>query len=390
MDPLVMSDNAVYITNISAFLPNAPVANNEMEGILGQVGNRTSRARRLVLRANGITSRHYAIDPETLLHNYNNADMTAEAIRALDGPEWSLSDLNCLSCGTSIPDQIMPNHAVMVQGQLGLHHCEAIATSGICISGVTALKYAYMGVLSGIHQNAIATGSDLSSASMKADNFSHEIEANVDNLEKQPELAFEKDFLRWMLSDGAGAMLLQNKPAAKGLSLRIDWLDIISYAGEIAPCMYAGAVKNDDNSLTGWQNFSQQHRAENSVMAVKQDVKLLNDNIIRYTVEKPLAELQEKYSLRADEIDWFIPHYSSAFFREKLLAGLMSVGFKIPMTRWFTNLATKGNTGAASIYIMLEELFHSGTLKPGQKMLCYIPESGRFSTSFMHLTVVQS
>ena len=66
MDPLVMSDNAVYITNISAFLPNAPVANNEMEGILGQVGNRTSRARRLVLRANGITSRHYAIDPETL------------------------------------------------------------------------------------------------------------------------------------------------------------------------------------------------------------------------------------------------------------------------------------------------------------------------------------
>jgi 3-oxoacyl-[acyl-carrier-protein] synthase-3 len=35
-------------------------------------------------------------------------------------------------------------------------------------------------------------------------------------LEKQPELAFEKDFLRWMLSDGAGAVLLENKPAAQG------------------------------------------------------------------------------------------------------------------------------------------------------------------------------
>lgn len=383
-----MSDNAVYITDISAFLPNPPVTNDGMERILGQVGERTSRARRLVLRANGITSRHYAIDPDTLRPNFSNAEMTAEAIRGLNTSQWSLADLDCLSCGTSIPDQIMPNHAVMVQGQLELHHCEAVATSGVCISGVTALKYAYMGVLSGIHQNAIATGSDLASGSMRADNFSHEIEAKVNNLGKQPELAFEKDFLRWMLSDGAGAMLLRNTPAKDGLSLRIDWLDIISYAGEIAPCMYAGAVKNDDNTLTGWQSFSQRDCAENSVMAIKQDVKLLNDNIIHYTVEKPLTELQEKRSLHADEIDWFIPHYSSAFFREKLLDGLKAVNFEIPMTRWFTNLATKGNTGAASIYIMLEALFRSGELKPGQKVLCYIPESGRFSTAFLHLTVV--
>ncbi|MFA7555566.1 MAG: beta-ketoacyl-ACP synthase III [Spongiibacteraceae bacterium] len=383
-----MSDNAVYITDIAAFLPNPPVGNEQMEHILGQVGNRPSRARRMVLRSNGITSRHYAIDPETLLPNYNNAEITAEAIRRLDGRQLSLSEIDCLSCGTSIPDQIMPNHAVMVQGQLGLHHCEAVATAGICVSGIAALKYAYMGVLSGLHQNAIATGSDLSSASMKADNFSQEIDINVDNLEKQPELAFEKDFLRWMLSDGAGAMLLQNKPATTGLSLRIDWLDIISYAGEMAPCMYAGAVKNTNDTLTGWQNFSQQHCAENSVMAVKQDVKLLNDNIIHYTVEKPLIELQQKYALNADEIDWFIPHYSSTFFRDKVFAGLQAANFEIPMQRWFTNLPTKGNTGAASIYIMLEELFQSGQLKSGQKLLCYIPESGRFSTSFLHLTVV--
>ncbi|CAA0106510.1 3-oxoacyl-[acyl-carrier-protein] synthase 3 [Zhongshania aliphaticivorans] len=383
-----MSDNAVYITDISAFLPNPPVTNDQMERILGQVGNRTSRARRLVLRANGIRSRHYAIDPETLAHNYSNADMTAKAIDAITNPQWTLDELNCLSCGTSIPDQLMPNHAVMVQGQLKLRRCEVIATSGVCLSGITALKYAYMGVLSGVHQNAIATGSDLSSASMKADNFSHEIEANVDNLEKQPELAFEKDFLRWMLSDGAGAMLLRNQPASQGLSLRINWLDIISYAGEVESCMYAGAVKNEDGTLTGWQSFSPQQCAENSIMAVKQDVKLLNDNIIEYTVKKPLLELQDKYSLKPDSIDWFVPHYSSAFFRKKLLAGLKSVDFDIPMSRWFTNLATKGNTGAASIYIMLEELFRSGKLKAGQNILCYIPESGRFSTSFLHLTVV--
>jgi len=37
---------------------------------------------------------------------------------------------------------------------------------------------------------------------------------------------------------------------------------------------------------------------------------------------------------------------------------------------------------------MLEELFHSGMLKEGQKILCFIPESGRFSIAYMLLSVV--
>jgi len=49
---------------------------------------------------------------------------------------------------------------------------------------------------------------------------------------------------------------------------------------------------------------------------------------------------------------------------------------------------TTGNVGAASIYLIMEDLFKSGELKPGQHLLCFIPESGRFSHCFMHLTVV--
>jgi 3-oxoacyl-[acyl-carrier-protein] synthase-3 len=58
------------------------------------------------------------------------------------------------------------------------------------------------------------------------------------------------------------------------------------------------------------------------------------------------------------------------------------------MDKWFTNLTKCGNTGAASIYIMIEEIYHSGLLQKGQKLLCYIPESGRFSSAFMLLEVV--
>jgi 3-oxoacyl-[acyl-carrier-protein] synthase-3 len=62
------------------------------------------------------------------------------------------------------------------------------------------------------------------------------------------------------------------------------------------------------------------------------------------------------------------------------------IGFALPYERWFTNLADKGNTGSASIYIILEELFHSGRIQKGQKLLCFIPESGRFSMCYMLLT----
>jgi len=67
---------------------------------------------------------------------------------------------------------------------------------------------------------------------------------------------------------------------------------------------------------------------------------------------------------------------------------MKALGFKIPYERWFINLEEKGNTGAASIYIMLEELFHSGRLRKGQRLFLIVPESGRFSICYAMLTVV--
>jgi 3-oxoacyl-[acyl-carrier-protein] synthase-3 len=37
---------------------------------------------------------------------------------------------------------------------------------------------------------------------------------------------------------------------------------------------------------------------------------------------------------------------------------------------------------------MVDELLRSGRLVSGNRLLCFVPESGRFSGGFMHLTVV--
>lgn len=380
----------VYITDISVQLPNAPVDNDNMERVLGQVGSRPSRARRLILRSNGIRSRHYAIDPATGKPTHTNAQLTAAAVRGLENAGFSLDAMDCLVCGTSIPDQVMPNHAVMVHGELGSASCEVVATAGVCVAGMTALKYAWLGVASGQFRNAVATGSEVASAVLRGHLFEPEVDAKIAALESQPEIAFEKDFLRWMLSDGAGAMRLQPEPAASGLSLRVDWIYQRSYANEQAACMYAGARKAEDGRLIGWKECPPETWLADSVFAIKQDVKQLNEHIIHYTVEKPLRELVDDKQLRSEDIDFFLPHYSSEFFRDKLAAGMAGVGLEIPFERWATNLTTRGNTGSASIYIMIEELFRSGRLQPGQRILCYVPESGRFSTAFMLLTVCDS
>jgi 3-oxoacyl-[acyl-carrier-protein] synthase III len=383
-----MSAQAVYITRTSAVLPNAAVENEDMEAVLGQVGGRPSRARRIVLRNNGIRQRYYVIDPKTGEATYSNASLTAAAVRGLVGDGFSLGDIACLACGTSNPDQLLPNHAVMVHGELGAPAavCEVVATSGVCVAGATALKYAWMAVQTG-SLNAVATGSEVASLGLHATNYEAECEVRSRALEANPELAFDKDFLRWMLSDGAGAWLLEPAPR-RGLNLRIDWIDIFSFAHAMPVCMYMGAEKLPDGALRGWMRYSGREREATSVFALKQDVRLLNEAVVEYTVVKPLQRLLAKRRFEARDIDWFLPHVSSEYFRPRVAAGMERAGLAIPQERWFSNLAWTGNTGSAAIYILLDELMRSGKVAAGQRLLCFVPESGRFSSSFMHLTAI--
>jgi 3-oxoacyl-[acyl-carrier-protein] synthase III len=189
----------VFLTRTAAYLPFAPVANEDIETVLGQIGGKPSRARRLVLRSNGIQSRHYAIDRATGEPALSNAQLTAAAIRLLG----DVGQVDCLATGTSLPDQLMPNHAVMVHGELGWPRLEVVSCAGICLAGTAALKHAWLTLRAGEGRRAVATGSELASPILLARNFEAESEHRIAALEAHPEIAFEKDFLRWMLSDGA-------------------------------------------------------------------------------------------------------------------------------------------------------------------------------------------
>jgi len=382
-----MERKTAYITRSAVCLPNAPVENDQVETILGQVGERPSRARRVVQRSNGIRRRYFVIDPATGKPNYTNASLTAAAIKGLAAGGFSLDQIACLACGTSNPDQLLPNHAVMVHGELGVPVCEVVATSGVCVSGATALKYGWMSVVSGSTPNAVVTGSEVASLALLAQNYGVEPHNGADVLAAHPELAFEKDFLRWMLSDGAGALLIEPAPRA-GLNLRVEWIDIFSYAHMLPTCMYVGAERQADGGLRGWMLYSAREREANSLFTLKQDVRLLNEEVVEHTLVKPLQRVVAQRALTPVGVDWFLPHYSSEYFRKPVAEGLVRAGLPLPQERWFTNLDRVGNVGSASIYIMLDELINSGRLRPGHRLLCWVPESGRFSSGFIYLTAM--
>lgn len=374
----------VYITRVSKFLPNEPVENEAMEEKLGVINGKTSKARRIILRNNQIKTRYYAIDTEGNV-THNNAQLAAEAVEALCDDTFNKSEIELLSCGTSSPDQILPSHAAMVHGFLKNGNLEINSPSGACCSGMNALKYGYMAIKSEQVNNAVCTGSERCSSWMKSDIFEDEV-AHLQEIEEHPILAFNKEFLRWMLSDGAGAVLLESEPNGD-TPLKIEWMEGFSYAFELETCMYAGGEKLEDGSLKPWSEYPADVWGKMSLFAMKQDVKLLSENILIKGVES-LKQAMAKHNITEDDINYYLPHISSYYFKENLYNEIERQGLHLPWEKWFLNLQTVGNVGAGSIYLMLEELVHSGKLKKGEKILLQVPESARFAYSYAYLTVV--
>ena len=104
-----------------------------------------------------------------------------------------------------------------------------------------------------------------------------------------------------------------------------------------------------------------------SILSIKQDVKLLSKNIVLYGGYGVKAAL-DKHGVKSEEIDYFLPHMSSEFFKDKIYQQLIANGTGIMYDKWFVNLSQVGNVGAASVYLMVDELFHSGKLKKGDRI----------------------
>lgn len=377
-------EKKVYITKTSSFFPNEPVKNDDMENYLGLIGNKPSRVKNIVLRQNGIMQRYYALNTNQEI-THTNAQLAALSIRKLFDNEEELNQIEALVCATTSPDQYLPSHAAMVHGELLEKPVEIFSLAGICMCGMHAFKTAYMSIKSSNTHNAVCSTSEVASPGLLSKFYDAEYEA-MTKVEENPIMAFEKDFLRFMLSDGASAVFMSDQRPDEG-GLEVEWIETISYANKQPACMYMLAEATEDGSLKSWKEFSVETISERSIWAVKQNVKLLNSFVVPYFVDA-IEYALSRHQTDLSKVRYVIPHISSMYFYEKLSAEIKSRGIALTKEKWFTNLTTVGNIASAAAFAGLDELLKTKQLNKGEQIMLLVPESGRFSYGIALLTVL--
>ena len=366
----------VYLQSAGAFLPGAPVNNAQMDDYIAPLNRLSQRIKRRILAENGIRERYYAIDAEGRTV-FSNAQLAAGAIRdCLARGGADLSQVSMLASGSSGGDALMPGFANMIQGELAAPPMETLSVHGICAAGVGAIQAAAQGIELGAHRSALAVASEMPSRLFKRSRFAA----------RGYETDFDAHFLRWMLSDGAGALLLSDGAAlagGHGLRLKLKWVHQRAFSGDYPVCMQLGLTEDRERGHLDFGSWAEAEAA--GALSLRQDIRLL-PHLFDIGIHE-YAQLVKDGWVDPARVDHFLCHYSSEKFIPVVEDLMAKAGLAIPRERWYSNLAWRGNTGAASILIMLSEFLQTRTLKPGEQIFCYVPESGRFMAAYLLLEV---
>jgi 3-oxoacyl-[acyl-carrier-protein] synthase-3 len=327
-----------------------------------------AQVQRKILSANGITTRHYALDKnQNATHSIY--ELASEAVKDCLTRDSNPPGIDYLSAGTTYAPLIAPGLASLLHDQLSKDNVlsrplEINSNSGICSSGAQAIVNAARAVKSGDADAAVCVGVEQSSVGLKSKEFHTTYDIPVILRDVRKSKWFMSVFLRFMLSDGAGAFLIEGQPRKDGLSLKVNWTYSRSFANEAPLCM----------------------QLQSSPRMLSQDVRILSKYMAplsKQAVEGALC----KHGETLDSYTMILPHMSSYHFEPSVKKILAELSPNREMPYW-TNLSTAGNTGAASIFIMLDEYMKTKPVAAGDRLLLFVPESGQFNFVLISLTVV--
>ena len=372
----------VYLTAAGACLPGPAVPNDRIAEHIGVIDDQSERLGRLILRQNRIETRHYALTTAGEA-THSNAGLAALAVRdAVVKGGYELSELGLLATATTQGDLIVPGHASAVHGELGTGPMEIASFQSVCASSMMAAKHAMLSVKAGEAELAAAVGSEFSSRWFRPGFY-----APAAEMLQNKAFRMSAEFLRWTLSDGGGAVLFAPAPGRHAPSYKVEWITLTSLADRFETCMIAGQGPEARDDLRKSWSFHPQGpvgAAREGGILLYQDMVLLK-RIIRAWVGEYL-KLVDQTRVDPKGVDWLLCHYSAHSLREEIISILKTTGGMIDEEKWFTNLPTAGNTGSASLFVMLDEFSRKGLAKPGDRIFCIVPESGRAVISFMMLT----
>jgi 3-oxoacyl-[acyl-carrier-protein] synthase III len=236
---------SVYLTATGAFFPGEPVGNDRIDEFVAPLNGTSARLKRRILAENGIEQRYYSTGPDGQTR-FSATQMAAAAIReCLDAAQVPLDAVDMLCTGTSGGDAALPGFANMLQGELAAPPMVTSSHAGVCAAGLSALQHAAMALEAGRTGRALVATSEVPSRLFKRSRFAS----------RGYDIDFDAHFLRWMLSDAAGAWLLETAPRG-ARSLKVLGVHLRSFSGDYPVCMQVGLAAEAPRSYLDYESFA--------------------------------------------------------------------------------------------------------------------------------------
>jgi len=305
------------VAGTGSYLPKLRLSNQDLVERLAKSGLETSDE--WITTRSGISARHFAAEDEL------TSDLAVKAAQsALSSAGITSADLDLIILATSTPDHLggFPSTACVVQDKLGAHTaCAAFDVQAVCAGFTYALATADAFIRAGSYKKVLVIG---------AETFSRILD-------------FQDRGTCVLFGDGAGAVVLEAS----------------NQAGILSTALHADGSQRDILCVPGRSGNGQVHGSPFMTMDGQAVFKLAVK-----VLEQVAHEVLEKANLKAEQIDWLVPHQANIRIMEGTAKKM-----GMSMDKVIVTVHEHGNTSAASIPLALDTGVRSGQIQRGQHLL---------------------
>ncbi len=358
-------NNEVKITGSGSFLPGSPISIDNVDHYLGELTEAPKKIREWLQRMKlmmkemlEVENYYYAIDPVTREFTEDNVSMSFKAAeKALKMANIPASEIEFIAYGSAHQNQ-MPTASVRIQEALGIERCGEISIHANCTSAYKALLVAFDFIKSGRYKNALVISSGISSSELRAEYYN------------QPIVKKEELFLRYFLSDGAGAIVLQADTPGKG-GLYIENVYIESAGGKKPSAMKnkrpAYFMNPREEFEKGLHHLSQmfQNELRNNFHE--------HDGTIFFNGLKRMLEI---YPADLSRLKYFQVNFPSKHIAEMVIEECAALG--VAKETLYTKMSSMGYAGPPMVFICLDKLMREEPFVSGDLVLSFVTEVSKF------------
>lgn len=338
----MLSTAGITIVGTGSYAPGDPVPNAALERVM-KTDDEWIRQR------TGIEQRHFVRNGE------GASDLgVVAAQRAIDNAGLSLDDIDYVIFATMTPDHFIPGPGGVLAAKLGIPGVPVLDIRQQCAAIPFGLQIADSLVATGAAETILFVGAEVHSSFMPWSNWDALFDPSVPIDEADYEKATEHRGIAVVFGDGAGAMVLQRSKVAgagfRGSKLKTDGRDydflLLGAPWRDARCgvPHPDAIADFVPTMKGPELFRR---------AVKE-------------LPKVVRGLCKDLDVSLDDIDCFVAHQAN----DRINEGVRKI-MKLSAEQMPSNIARYGNTSAATIPILIDELRRDGRVKPGD-LLCLL------------------